>query len=505
MKYKIILLALITLAAILRLYKLGTIPQGLYLDEPSLGYNAWSILTTGHDEHNQLLPLSFQAFGEYKLPGYIYGSVPLIALFGLNAFSIRLLSALAGITGVWGIYLLTKQLLSKDTEEETPAEKTALIAALLFAITPWSIQLSRAAFETNTALTLLIFGSYFLLKWIRTPTLPKALPPLLLLAATFYTYNAARIVVPLLLITTLAIYGKNLSKKTLSIFCLIAVLILLPGSYGSLLGNESSRVQAVFELENKQYMLGAALGTLEKYLTNFSPEFLFFFGDAFARHSVHEMGMLLLPLLFLIPLGIYKTIRTAPKAALLLGMWLLISPLPASIATPVPHALRALTMLPPLIVFAAMGVRGIRELRIPKGYRLSFSVLLILTTLYAVASHLHIYYNHYAYKTSWDWNENDTLLAQYLAKKYPNPQLPIVIEGDTNRIIYIRFFNAELGRQTDPSKYYYVQSMPTEELQDGQVIAITGWKGTPDNLHEVKELKMVNNSIGYKVGVWKKK
>ncbi|MBI2009816.1 MAG: hypothetical protein HYS86_01425, partial [Candidatus Chisholmbacteria bacterium] len=50
------LVLIVFFAAILRLSLLGQNPPGLYWDEVSLGYNAYSILKTGRDEHNEFLP-----------------------------------------------------------------------------------------------------------------------------------------------------------------------------------------------------------------------------------------------------------------------------------------------------------------------------------------------------------------------------------------------------------------------------------------------------------------
>src|SRR3989344_1327591 len=110
----ITLLAIIILAVVLRFYKLGTTPPSLYWDEVSLGYNAYSILKTGFDEHHHFLPLTnFAAFGDYKPPGYIYATVPSIALFGLNEFAVRFPSALAGTLTVLVTYFLVVELFEK--------------------------------------------------------------------------------------------------------------------------------------------------------------------------------------------------------------------------------------------------------------------------------------------------------------------------------------------------------------------------------------------------------
>ena len=51
MKPKLIIIGILILATALHFFQLGKNPPGLYWDEVSLGYNAYSILTTGRDEH----------------------------------------------------------------------------------------------------------------------------------------------------------------------------------------------------------------------------------------------------------------------------------------------------------------------------------------------------------------------------------------------------------------------------------------------------------------------
>src|SRR3989338_3367158 len=97
-RFRILLILIIVIATFLRLYKVDQIPPSLYWDEASLGYNAYAILTTGYDEHGEQFPLArFIAFGDYKPPGYIYATVPGLAVFGVNEFAIRFPSAVSGI------------------------------------------------------------------------------------------------------------------------------------------------------------------------------------------------------------------------------------------------------------------------------------------------------------------------------------------------------------------------------------------------------------------------
>src|SRR3989337_2813666 len=105
-----ILLTIIFLAAILRFYKLGINPPGLYWDEAVFGYDAYSILKTGKDHHGVVLPLFFESFGDWKLPVYHHLLVPSIAVFGLNEFAVRFPSAFFGSLTIIVFFFIVKKL-----------------------------------------------------------------------------------------------------------------------------------------------------------------------------------------------------------------------------------------------------------------------------------------------------------------------------------------------------------------------------------------------------------
>src|SRR3989338_4879016 len=110
MKDKILLVAIILLALALRVPWLDKFPAGLNADEAAIGYNDYSLLATGLDEHGTPWPLSFRSFDDYKPAGYFYISLPFVAVLGLNTWAVRLPSALLGILSVYFIYLLTNKL-----------------------------------------------------------------------------------------------------------------------------------------------------------------------------------------------------------------------------------------------------------------------------------------------------------------------------------------------------------------------------------------------------------
>ena len=135
------LLLITLLAAGLRLCWLGDAPNTFSTDEASNGYDAYSILLTGRDRYGDFLPWFLRAFNDSRESLYVWLIVPFIKLWGLNEFSSRFPSAIAGILTVPVVYGLAKELWQKAN--------IALGAALLVAVSPWSIFYSRLAFRAN--------------------------------------------------------------------------------------------------------------------------------------------------------------------------------------------------------------------------------------------------------------------------------------------------------------------------------------------------------------------
>ena len=132
----IVFIAIVLIGFTLRFYNLGSTPNSLNWDEVSWGYNAYSILKTGMDEYGKIMPLSFQAFGDFKQPIYVYLTSISIAIFGLSAFSVRFASAFLGVLTIPLVFFLTRELFRKHDK----VDAVSLFAMLFFAISPWSNQ-----------------------------------------------------------------------------------------------------------------------------------------------------------------------------------------------------------------------------------------------------------------------------------------------------------------------------------------------------------------------------
>jgi len=263
------------------------------------------------------------------------------------------------------------------------------VAALLLAISPWHLQFSRIGFESNIAVALNIFGALFFLLALKRPVF------LLFSAAIFalnlYMYQSSKVFVPLLVLTLVVIYRKELfatSKKFLFSSVIIGIFIAFPMALYMVGSSEAlARAQGVsifsdttsFLAENakrlqedreKNDLLGLVLDNrrilyvreiVSGYISHFDLNWLFIKGDI-ARHHAPYMGLLYLCELPFLLIGIYQLVFASQKQGVsiktkaLIFSWFLLAPIPASITSGVPHAVRTLNFLPTFQIFTAFGI-----------------------------------------------------------------------------------------------------------------------------------------------------
>lgn len=447
MKARIIIGAILILAFILRIYKITNVPPSLYWDEVAIGYNAWSILTTGKDEYGHTLPLLFESFQEYKLPGLIYTTVPFIKIFGLNEISIRLPSVIFGVLAVLFIYLLASELFSSEI---------GFLSALFLAVSPWHIQFSRAGFEANGGLTMIIIGVYCLVKGIRYSKWLYI--GFFFSVLSVYFYYVLRLFVPLIILSYLYYYkAQKLHFKKLILPLVLGFIVFTPFllklfgpssmarlSQVSIVNDESVLTQSIKNKSEDQYIwLGKimhyrytviAQQLIRNYLLHYSPEFFLFGRDSNLRHQVPGTGLIYIWEFLLILVGLYILLRQKCNALKLVVPWLLLSPFAASFAEPSPHALRALVMVPILQILGSFGFISFLK-SIGKTAQTILKCVLTVCMMVSVSYFLHQYIVHYPHVSSREWaygyKEVVTYISQnksryheiYLTGKYWRPYI----------------------------------------------------------------------------------
>jgi 4-amino-4-deoxy-L-arabinose transferase-like glycosyltransferase len=330
-----------------RLYKISDVPASVYWDEASIGYNAYSVLVTGKDEWGETLPLHFRAFGEFKLPVYVYSVLLSEFLFGLSVFSVRLPAVVFGILSVVGVYLLSKEISKNKT--------IGLISSFLFSITPWFFIFSRTGYEATAGLAFFIFAIYFL---IRSFGKDKRLliVSTLLFIVSMYSYNSFRILTPLVLGPVFAyhLYKRKFLVVLLSVLFLGISMVPVYKLYVKDSG--LSRLEAV----------GSKRNIISNYFKNFSPNYLFNVGDQNPRSQVPNDGQLYyLDILFL-ALGTFFILKSKNKNCYWILWFLIISPIPAAITKENPHALRSILTSPILSIVSGLGVYYLSSIYLKK-------------------------------------------------------------------------------------------------------------------------------------------
>jgi 4-amino-4-deoxy-L-arabinose transferase-like glycosyltransferase len=435
----LILLLVILLAAFLRFYRINDNPPSLNWDEVSHGYNAYSIIKTGKDEWGTKFPLIFRAYGDYKLPLYIYATTPLVGLLGLNVFSVRLISILSGIGLVAVTYFLTRKI--------TKNEPLSLFAAFLTAVSPWSLFVSRAALEANLAAFLFAAGGYCLLSWVENNRKLFLIGAATSWGLSLYAYNSARVMVPLfVLMTTLLVWKKKAWKEAL-----LAALLLLIFSL-PLLGQffdqtakarfttvsliDQGAVDRIIEKRNQSFLPKSivravynrptffAFYATKNYLANLSPVYLFFRGGNHYQFSLPDHELLYLVSAPFLLLGMIKALKTRGTAAKLVVAWFFLAIVPSAITRDAPHVLRTILILPTPMILTALGVEwvagSVGEKSLFRG-RLLIGVL-TLSVFISFAKWWSDYWQIYPAAYSWAWQYGYKEVATFLKDNYADYQ-----------------------------------------------------------------------------------
>ncbi len=486
----IIFISIFILSLIFRTYKITSFPPGLYDDEISIGYNAYSVLKTGKDEYGVTFPFWFKAFGEYKLPFYIYLTSLSMVFLGETDLAVRFPSALIGTITVAGVYFLVKSLF-------TDKNKLAFLSSFLLAVSPWHIQFSRAGFEVNIMVGLIVWAIYFFLRWVKKKNILILAFSLLLFVLSIYTYNAARLITPLIIFSLILLYFKKLASSTkgqiskIIVLACVVIIMLIPFLVFSLSKEGNIRASMVSftnevkfnETQSSKPLLRYYLlikQFLINYFSYFSTDYLFISGDQQGRHSVREMGQLYLWQLLVLVIAFFQLIKLKKKATYLILVLLFISVLPASLSIPSPHALRSLLMVVPISIISAFGLEYLASRRI-KGY---FFSVIIFIFVYSIHSYIHIYYKHYPVRSNTDWKYGykeaillvNKLESQYervvISDEYGSPYIYFLFYTNYNPNDYLK----EKKGQKKIRKFEFVSSPFTETVKNKTLYLAPGWE-----------------------------
>lgn len=500
---KYFILAIVALAFVLRFYNLGSYPA-LNADEAALGYNAYSLLQTGKDEHGNAWPIHFQSFNDYKPGLYVYMIMPFVGLFGLNEWSVRIPAAFLAVATVYLVYLLVKK---------GENEKTALIASLLLAISPWHIHFSRGGWETSVATFFITLAVFLFLKAIENPK--YYLFSLVSFVASLYTYHSARLVVPVIGLALVLLNLKTITKsiKRFSVAIAIAAVLCIPLAV-SFFGNaglsrasgvgiladmgptnlaneqrgEHNDLNSIFvkALHNKAVNYALAFG--KNWLSHYNGEFLFLSGDEIQRNRVPETGQLYTFELITVLSGLFILLKRSSKDKTFLLMWLLVAPLAAALTFQSPHALRAHNMVIPITIISAFGLSYIIDLLlkiIKNKSLLKLTYLFIsIVVIWSFARYMHMYWTHMSKEYPFSSQYGIKELVSYVSSQKDDFKHIVVTDRYDQPYIlflfYLRYPPSEFQKNHELSERDQYGFSTVREFDKYKFISITNW----DSLRE---------------------
>jgi hypothetical protein len=498
MKLQIFLLIILfAFAGFLRIYKISSTPPGLYMDEVSVAYNAYSILTTGKDEHGEAFPFAFRAFGEYKMPVFVYMTSLSMAIFGKNEFAIRIPSALFGTLTIFLFYFFAKELVSYNKKfSEKQKSLFAFISTFLLAITPWHLQFSRAGFEAIVALFFFLLGLLLFLYFYKSKKNILLFLSSFFLVFSMYSYNAFRILGPLAIIFIYCfIFLSMREQRKIAVFNgLFAFLCALPMLLFSLTPAGQARFAQVTAFNPQIEFFMRPLEYINNYLTNFSFSFLFSFGDSIGRHNPFRMGPLFKWEIIFLLIGIYFLIKERKSIFGIIIIFLIfLSPTATAVALPSPHVLRSLLLVLPITLLVSYALTIVVQKK-----KYLFLGIISVFIIFEAMFYFNSYYNHAAVTLA-DWGGQYKELITKLETIKKQDIFIVINENVGMDPVYVKFYAPEMtiitvnDQWTKPlslfgkdvlyvtsmekkKKNTYIQTYPHQLVED-----VT----TPDKYHDV--------------------
>lgn len=553
MKTKLLILLILSftigLAVLTRFYKLGDAPAGLYIDEAGQGYSAYSILKTGKDEFGMPYPAVFRSFTDFKTPVYIYSIVPLIPIFDLTPFTVRLPSFIFSILTIPVLFLLIRKVAPPKI-----SLPLSLLTVFLLAISPWHILFGRTNFECNLALFFFLAGVYVFYQSLKQPFLMVVAA--VLFAIAIPAYHSQRLVTPIMILALFirhkeAILGQGHKKWTI-IATVVGLLLLLPTisiattpgflARASGLSILSSGTPAGFLQEyngvfswfvnGRWFLLVQEFFSL--YLSYFSPRQMFNLGDYGPRSSFPELSTFFVWQMPFYLAGLYIFFKSKMSDLKFFTLVLLIvAPLPAALTRDPYSTIRALPLVVSQTIIIALGMlflfqfaqKRAREFKLKVQFLALSAFLSLFVLVYSLGKIYSsaILLNEYFRANEWDWGWKQVVeTIEDLDKN-----LPIVVDNSREEAyIELAFFlkydpeaYQKENKEVELKNYYtdmnrntliklgsittrpinWEIDLKTKQYLIGDGLAISEQQIQRHNLKLVRQINYPNKSVAFRI------
>lgn len=434
----ILIISLIFLVSLFTLsYKLESTPNGIYVDEAVSGFNAYSVLKTGKDEYGKKFPIAFRFFGSYSPPLYVYLTTIPVFIFGLNEYSVRIISVISASLFIFILFGFLKDM--KFDSKVIP------LLLLLFIITPWNFLYGRAGYELYLGFFLFSLGAFLLWK----SSEKKIFLPIGLAIFSISTYASHPQIysVPIFILGFLLLF-KEINKKYLTIGLIIALIIQVPhlillNTNAFLNKNDLFYLNEISLASGKiplplyiSVPISFLFSFLARVVSYISLNSLFFFPDPDPQRSMPEISVFYNWMMIPFVTGFFAIFSKMNKFSKFLILLISSTIIPASLTRDPFSTQRALGLLLPFFLIICIGISriylriGLRKFIATFLFVFGFSIILLWRSYFVLLPA----------ERAKDWSYGYKTLAQFIAK---NPESRFVI--DQNRLkpsyIEIAFYN----------------------------------------------------------------
>lgn len=420
---KISLILIMIIAGSLRVFRIFSIPPGLWVDELYTAVNSLD-LNTGSYWKNPFYMTPLVGEGWVETSNLYLYFVRFIWLFlGLSYFGMKMVSVLPGIFAVFFLYFLGRRVWGF---------RAGLAAAFFFAVNSWQITLSRWGWDEVLLTALQIPVFLFLWKGLRRGKAFDFAFSGFLLGLCLYTHAAARILVVFVLIYLflewfLSRNSYTMHYKGLGIFFLFFILCALP------FGIYMFRNPQAFTARFREVSIFAQMrreDSVFPLISNIWNHLLMFHGtsDPNIRHHISGKPVMdIISGLFMI-IGLLVTFLglKRPKNRFIL-MWLFFGLLGGILSSSPggPHTYRTGISGPPAFILCGIGLawairisKGILEIQREKYLHMNIAIAILL--ILSLGINTRRYFISYPEEPRlWRefWGSEETLFAREIAQR----------------------------------------------------------------------------------------
>ena len=209
----------------------------------------------------------------------------------------------------------------------------------------------------------------------------------------------------------------------------------------------------------------------------------------------------------LIIIGLLSALKSKSQNLKFLLAWLLIAPIPASLATPTPHALRAITFLPLWSIFAAIGLATLISSNIKQNVKKTILAALFIVAAYNLITYFHLYYKHYPREKAADWQYGYRQMVEYVDSVKDNFDVVAISNYYGKPYIFVLFYS-----KYDPSLYqkhaedknkfdkFEFFGSSWDKKTAGKALVVRPWWQKPNPPPEyLKEIKDTNGEVVFRI------